>query len=481
MRGRILVVDDEAPSRQLVADVLAEQGYDVETAGDGYKALGKLAEFAPELVLTDLMMPGMSGIELMKRIRAMPDAAEVILLTAFGEVESAVTAMRGGAADYLTKPISVPQLLIAIERVLAHVRLTAEARHLRAELAQRHGAHNLVGTSEPIRRVLAAIERIAPARATVLITGESGTGKELVAAALHQHSERAAGPFVKLHCASLAESLLESELFGHERGAFTGAVARRDGRFAMADRGTLFLDEIGEITPAIQVKLLRFLQFHEFERVGGSKPITVDVRVIAATHRDLLAMVHAGTFREDLYYRLNVVTIDTPPLRERKDDVALLAQYFLDRFAAENDKDIDSFTPEALAAMVGYDWPGNVRELENAVERAVVMSPGPMIDVEHLPATVSGQSGDTIAIPGSSLQEIERYAIIRTLEATAGSTSRAAAILGISPRTIQYKLHEYNPSQRSDVQALRDVPDGAQPSSGRHRRRRRSSSPARYR
>jgi DNA-binding NtrC family response regulator len=291
----------------------------------------------------------------------------------------------------------------------------------------------------------------------VLITGESGTGKELVANALHQRSPRANGPFIKLHCAALAESLLESELFGHERGAFTGAMARKDGRFQLADGGTLFLDEIGEISASIQVKLLRFLQEHEFERVGGTQTIRVDVRVIAATNRNLLEEVGKGRFREDLYYRLNVVALEMPPLRDRRSDVAQLARFFLDRYARDNSKAIEGFTAEAIELLAAYDWPGNVRELENAVERAVVLATGAMIEPRQLPPNVRPRlaPAGVPAVPGATMAEIERYAILETLKSTGGSTSRAAEILGLSARTIQYRLHEYNAAPRSDVDVVR--------------------------
>jgi transcriptional regulator with GAF, ATPase, and Fis domain len=305
--------------------------------------------------------------------------------------------------------------------------------------------------------VFEIIEQVAPSKATVLLTGESGTGKELVAAAIHERSSRAQGPFVKLHCAALAESLLESELFGHERGAFTGAVARRDGRFLMADGGTLFLDEIGEISSSLQVKLLRFLQEHEFERVGGDQTIRVDVRIIAATNRDLREEVARGRFREDLYYRLNVVNVELPPLRERKADVPSLARFFLDRFAKENGKALDGFAPDTVELLLAHEWPGNVRELENAIERAVVMATGPIVEPRQLPPAVRPavkSSSSLPPVPGSTLADLEKYAILETLSSVGGSTSKAADILGISVRTIQYRLHQYNAAPRSDVAVI---------------------------
>jgi DNA-binding NtrC family response regulator len=454
-KSRILVVDDEANARTALAELLREEGYDVETAADAFKAMGKLDAFVPHLVLTDLKMPGMDGIELMKKIRTSYKDCAVIVMTAFGAVESAVEAMRAGAVDYLTKPINFDELLIMVERALEQERLRTEASQMRARLAERFSAGNLVGNSPPMQQIFKVIKQVAPSRASVLITGESGTGKELVAQALHENSPRNNGPFIKLHCAALAETLLESELFGHERGAFTGAVARRDGRFQMAHGGTLFLDEIGEISASVQVKLLRFLQEHEFERVGGTQTIKVDVRVIAATNRNLAEEVKRGRFREDLYYRLNVVSIHMPALRERPSDIPLLANHFLQRYAKENGKAIKGFTPAALEALTHHHWAGNVRELENAVERAVVMAIEDYVDLEQLPTTVTPTPKSELpAIPGSSLEEIERYAIIKTLEATGGSTSKAAEILGISVRKIQYKLHEYNAAPKSQVQVV---------------------------
>jgi DNA-binding NtrC family response regulator len=459
--GRILVVDDEVNARTALAELLRDEGYDVETAADAFKALGKYEDFAPHVVLTDLKMPGMDGIELVKKIRSFEDPAAVVVMTAFGAVQSALDAMRAGAVEYLTKPLNFDELRVVIEKVLDHQALEREARGLRQRVRERTAPSNIIGANPLMQRVFEIVEQVAPSKATVLITGESGTGKELVANAIHQRSPRARGPFIKLHCAALAESLLESELFGHERGAFTGAVGRRDGRFQVADGGTLFLDEIGEISPAIQVKLLRFLQEREFERVGGSQTISVDVRVIAATNKNLIDEVKAGRFREDLYYRLNVVTIDMPPLRERKSDVPALARFFVDKFARANDKTIESIAPEALEAMVGYDWPGNVRELENAIERAVVMAASPVLEPKYLPTSVrptaKGPEGAP-PVPGSTMAEIERHAILTTLEATGGSTSKAAEMLGISARTIQYRLHDYNSAPRSDVDAVKREP-----------------------
>jgi DNA-binding NtrC family response regulator len=460
--GRVLVVDDEVNARTALAELLRDEGYEVEMAADAFKALGKYESFAPHVVVTDLKMPGMDGIELVKKIRAEEDGAAVIVMTAFGAVQTAVDAMRAGAADYLTKPLNFDELLVVLEKVLDTEFLRRETRQLRARVRDRVAPNNIIGDAPPMQRVFEIIDQVAPSRATVLITGESGTGKELVANAIHQRSPRASGPFIKLHCAALAESLLESELFGHERGAFTGAMARKDGRFSLADGGTLFLDEIGEISPSIQVKLLRFLQEHEFERVGGTQTIRVDVRVIAATNRNLPEEVAKGRFREDLFYRLNVVSLEMPPLRDRRADIPALAKFFLAKYAKANDKAIGELSPQTLELLVSYDWPGNVRELENAIERAVVLTSGPQIEPRSLPTTVRPAAPATPgmpAVPGSTMSELERYAILETLKACGGSTSKAAEMLGISTRTIQYRLHEYNEAPRSDVDVVR--PGGA--------------------
>jgi len=463
--GRILVVDDEVNARTALAELLRDEGFDVETAADAFKALGKYESFVPHVVVTDLKMPGMDGIELVKKIREREDASEVIVMTAFGAVETAVTAMRAGAADYLTKPINFDELLVVIDKVLEQGALRRETRQLRARVRDRVAPDNIVGVAPVMQRVFEVVDQVAPSKATVLITGESGTGKELVANAIHQRSPRVHRPFIKLHCAALAESLLESELFGHEKGSFTGAAARKDGRFSLADGGTLFLDEIGEISPAIQVKLLRFLQEHEFERVGGTQTIKVDVRIIAATNKNLREEVAKGRFREDLYYRLNVVALEMPPLRERKTDILALARFFIDRYATENGKTIEAIAPDALELLNSYDWPGNVRELENAIERAVVLAVGTTLEARTLPPSVRPVpgSGDTSvttasgapAIPGATMAEIEKFAILETLKATGGSTSKAAEILGIGTRTIQYRLHEYNEAPKSDVDSVK--------------------------
>jgi two-component system response regulator HydG len=444
-KARILVVDDEPSARSGLAKLLDQEQYEVDTAADGLLALELVAERAPALILTDLKMPNMDGMELIARIRENNPEIPVIVATAFGDVSSAVQAMRAGAEDYLTKPIDFDALLLLVERTLQRSELAAEAENLRRQLRTRDhaGLEGLLGTSPAMQRVYGMARQVAPARASVLITGESGTGKGELARALHALSPRAAAPFVALHCSALVENLLESELFGHEKGAFTGADRRRVGRFEQAHGGTLFLDEIGEIPAATQVKLLRVLQERTFERVGGNEPVRVDIRLIAATNKDLATEVREHRFREDLYYRLNVVHIEMPPLRLRGQDVVALAEHFLRRFARENHRQLHGLSAAARAKISAHRWPGNVRELENAMERAVVFSSGDTVEAEALPFDAAPDTLDGIRIPGSTLAEIEKHAILSTLEAAEGSTGRAAEILDISVRTIQYRLHEY--------------------------------------
>ena len=451
-RGRILIVDDEANARSALGEILREDGYATETAADGFKALGKLEDFAPDVILTDLKMPGLDGIAFMEKARAAAPGAVFVVMTAFGTITSAVEAVKKGAENYLTKPLDPEALAAVVERAMEKAHLLQETRRLRDRLRDRNAFGHIVSSDPKMQAVLELVAQVGPSKASVLVTGESGTGKELIAEAIHLASPRARMPFVRLHCAALAESLLESELFGHERGAFTGAVARREGRFKQADGGTLFLDEIGEIPLATQVKLLRFLQERTFERVGGNETIKVDVRILAATNRDLKAEMAKGAFREDLFYRLNVVSVELPPLRDRPGDVAALASFFLRRYAAENGKTIDGFGDEALEVLIGYAWPGNVRELENVIERGVVLCDSGRIEKRHLPATLVPQDerAGPPPIPGSTIQERERYAILKTLEACGGSTSKAALLLGVSPRKIQYKLHEYTGTEPTE-------------------------------
>lgn len=443
---RVLVVDDEAAVRSALRDLLKSEGYEVDLAVDGVDALERIAELPPDLVLTDLDMPKMDGLQLLTELRERKIHLPVIVVTAVTEIRSAVTAMRSGAVDYLNKPIDFDELAIAVSRAIDERDIRVENENLRRQMRTQvgDGIEGLLGSSPAMQKVYRSAKQVAPSRATVLITGESGTGKGEFARVIHSLSTRADKPFVAVHCASLAETLLESELFGHERGSFTGADRKRIGRFEQANHGTLFLDEIGEIPLSTQVKLLTVLQERRIERVGGNEPIKVDVRIIAATHRDLAADVAAGRFREDLYYRLNVVRVEMPPLRQRGGDISLLADHFLRRFVAENHKPIKGFTDRARNMIRSYRWPGNVRELENALERAVVLCEGEYVDEDHLPKGASAEPMfDGLSIPGATMAEIEKYAIVKTLDAVEGSTVRAAEMLDISVRTVQYRLHEY--------------------------------------
>jgi two-component system NtrC family response regulator/two-component system response regulator HydG len=465
-KGRIVVIDDEVNAAAALETLLKEDGYDVARAHDARSGLQLVERHDPDLVLTDLRMPGMDGIELLAKIKELRPETMVIVMTAYGTVKTAVKAMKLGAEDYLGKPIDVEELEVVLQKALERKGLLAEARSLRERLEHKYRLDNLVGESPEMLSVFKTIRQVAASSASVLLLGESGTGKELFAQALHQTSPRRAKPFVKVACAALPETLLESELFGHEKGSFTGAIFTRAGRFEAADGGTLFLDEIGDISPTVQVKLLRFLEEREFERVGGNKTFKVDVRIVAATHRDLKKKLEDGSFREDLYYRLNVIEIHIPPLRERPGDIPLLAHHFLRKYADANSKEIKGIGDEVLALLLSHPWPGNVRELENAMERAVVLSDGPALTPAHFPTlrrAAADEGGGRasapplglgVRIPGSPLADLEREAILRTLEAVGGSTSKAAAILDISARKIQYKLKEYQ--QAGIVTARRD-------------------------
>jgi two-component system NtrC family response regulator/two-component system response regulator HydG len=453
IKGKVIVIDDEVNAAAALETLLQEDGYEVSRAHDARSGLALLEKTDADVVLTDLRMPGMDGLELLTRIKEIRPEVMVLLMTAYGTVKTAVKAMKLGAEDYLGKPIDVEELELVLERVLEKKRLLEETQVLRERVGKKYRFDNLVGESPEILAAVKAVQQVASSSASVLLLGESGTGKELFAQAIHQNSPRRTKPFIKVACAALPETLLESELFGHEKGSFTGALYTRAGRFEAADGGTLFLDEIGDISPTVQVKLLRFLEEREFERVGGNRTFRVDVRIVVATHRDLYQKVQDGTFREDLYYRLNVVEIHVPSLRERTGDIPLLAHHFLRKFAAANEKDVREFDDDVLTMLLRHPWPGNVRELENAMERAVVMSEDQVLRPAHFPtlrrAAVrvdgpEGTGGAEISIPGSTLEEIEREAILRTLEAVGGSTSRASEILQISPRKIQYKVKEYH-------------------------------------
>jgi two-component system, NtrC family, response regulator HydG len=444
-KARVLVVDDDPSALSALRQLLTGDGYTVESAEDGKAAMAIAEERPPDVVVTDLDMPRMNGMELLKKLREQDPDLPVLVVTSLQDLGKAVEAMRAGAEDYLTKPVDFDTLGVAIERALEGRNVRVEVQNLRRQIRDRDsdGLQGLIGTSQAMQKVYRVARQVASSRATVLVTGESGTGKGELARAIHTLGPRADKPFITLHCAALAESLLESELFGHEKGSFTGADRKRIGRFEQANGGTLFLDEIGEIPLSIQVKLLRVLQERTFERVGGNDSVNVDVRLVAATNRDLAADVQSGRFREDLYYRLNVVHVEMPPLRLRGSDVIVLANHFLRKFTLENHKQIEGFTSEARAKLVGFRWPGNVRALENAIERAVVLSEAALIGADDLPFDVVPDALGPLKIPGSTMAEIERYAITKTLEASEGSTSKAAELLDISIRTIQYRLHEY--------------------------------------
>jgi two-component system NtrC family response regulator/two-component system response regulator HydG len=444
---RILLVDDEENARSALRTLLGEEGYQIREAKDGEEAMALLAEFAPAVVLADVRMPRMDGLTFLKKAKEQGSDAIFLMMTAFANVESAVEAMRAGAENYLVKPLALDALLVFIDKALAKRRLERDAASLRERVRERFKLSGMVGDAPELQAVFEMVKKAAPTKATVLILGESGTGKELVAQALHEESPRRDKPFIKVSCAALTETLLESELFGHERGSFTGAAGRKEGRFELADGGTLFLDEIGEIPPSTQVKLLRVLQQREFERVGGTETIKVDVRLIAATNRDLEAEVAAGRFRDELFYRLNVVTVTMPPLRKRKGDIPALVSHFIDKYARTYNKQVRSLGPGTLNALLAHDWPGNVRELENAVERAIVLCTNGELTLNDLPPPLRNAQAHAPAPsmlpPGASLRDMERDAILRTLALVNGSTTRAADILGISVRKVQYRLKEY--------------------------------------
>ena len=469
MKATILVVDDERNIREGLRRALEFDGHAVLTAADGREALSVLANEEIDLVIADLRMPRLSGDQLLKQVAERHPTVRVIILTGHATVEVAVQAMRDGAYDFLEKPVNLERLGLLVERALAERKLTLSNRELRRELERQQASRGLLGNTAAMHRVFEMVEQVAPSRASVLITGESGAGKEVVAEAIHRLSPRAEQPLIKVHCAALAETLLESELFGHEKGAFTGAAGLKRGRFELAHTGTIFLDEIGEISPAVQIKLLRVLQDRAFERVGGEQTIEADVRVIAATNRDLAAETAAGRFRDDLFYRLNVVNIRVPPLRERREDIPILAASLLKTLAAENGKEIEGFDADANQRLWDYEWPGNVRELQNAIESAVVMTRGSVIMAADLPPHVREDSTNAFVrtaagnasrlIPGqpdrpasdayvrlpigSTVEDAERELIRYTLAAHRGNKTKAAAVLGIGRKTLHRKLAEY--------------------------------------
>jgi two-component system response regulator HydG len=462
----LLVADDDPAVRESLERTLAREGYTVVLAADGHRALDRLKEGDIDLVLSDLKMPGLTGLELLPRAKAVAPDVDFIMLTAFGTVEEAVKAMKEGATDFLTKPFQRAQLIKVVRQALERRALIAQNRALQQRLDALLSQDEAIGVSPPWRRLMTLVHQVADSSATILIQGESGSGKELVARAIHKNSSRHKGPFVAVNCAALPETLLESELFGYEKGAFTGAAGRREGRFELADGGTLFLDEVGDLSPVTQPKILRVLQEGEFERLGGTRTIRVDVRIVTATNRDLAAMVREKRFREDLFYRLNVITIAVPPLRDRKEDIPVLAQHFLRIYAAKNNRRLEGISDDALECLEAHSWPGNVRELENVIERAVVLArEGSRIEVSHLPESLAQRSVmvERVAasetgspeVPGAAqgltenvfkirvgtpIAEVEQRLLEEALKLTKGNKTLAARLLGIDPRTVFRKL-----------------------------------------
>ncbi len=441
----ILIVDDERNTREGLERALRDR-YEILLADDKAKAQQVLESNSVDVLLTDLKMPGADGMKLLRRAVSLTNPPVCIMMTAYGSIENAVEAMQAGAYHYVTKPINLDELELVLKRALTSRRIEAENVNLREQLDKKFGLGHIVGQSLAMVQVFEIVQQVAPSRATVLIAGETGTGKELIAHAVHNLSPRKNGPFVAVHAAALSSTLLESELFGHEKGAFTGAVERRIGRFELADGGTLFLDEIGETEPAMQVKILRVLEERAFERVGGQKTIEVDVRLIAASNRDLKKLVSEGKFRDDLFYRLSVVTVALPPLRERRDDIPLLVRTFLDELSRENNKTVREITPDAMNVLMAYDWPGNVRELRNAVEQMVVLARSERLTLRDVPAAIRGGADLTkisVVRTGMTVEEAERQLIIQALKETGGNRTRAAQKIGISRRTLHRKLKKY--------------------------------------
>src|SRR5690348_3306064 len=442
--ANILIVEDEPRMRRLLEISLGEDGHSVQTAGDAESGLQYLRKEAADLVVTDLKLPGMNGLEFLQEGKRLNAALPFIVMTAYGSVETAVDAMKAGASDYVLKPFTMAEMKLVISKELDVQQVRDENRRLKEALGKRYHFHNIIARSAKMQEVLALVERVAPTNSTVLLGGESGVGKDLIARAIHQNSRRATGPFVKISSTAIPDTLFESELFGFEKGAFTGALAAKPGRFELADKGTMFLDEIGDVPAPIQVKLLRVLQESEFERLGGTKTLKVDIRMIAATNRDLRAALEEGTFREDLYYRLNVVAIDIPPLREHKDDIPALANFFLEKFSRESGKTINGITPAAMKILIDHYWPGNVRELQNVIERAVTLSAGTTLDAEdiHLdkPRQRTATDGAATLPEGSTLEQWEEEMIREALRKAGGNKSQAARALGLSRNALRYRL-----------------------------------------
>jgi DNA-binding NtrC family response regulator len=456
----ILIVEDEPRMRRLLEITLGEDGHNVRSVADAETGLKNLARDTADLIVTDLKLPGMNGLDFLAEARRINSGIPMIVMTAYGSVETAVEAMKAGASDYVLKPFTMAEMKLVINKELDVQRVRDENRSLKEALGKRYHFQNIVAHSPKMQEVLALVERVAATNSTVLIGGESGVGKDLIARAIHQNSRRASGPFIKINSTAVPDTLFESELFGFEKGAFTGAMTAKPGKFELADKGTLFLDEIGDVPAAIQVKLLRVLQEREFERLGGTRTLKVDVRLIAATNRDLRAALEEGTFREDLYYRLNVVPIDIPPLREHKEDIPDLVTHFFARFARENGKDVQQITPAALKVLTDYHWPGNVRQLENIIERAVALSSGPVLDAGdiHLDARPlpgapgsAAASGSVPFLPeGMTLEQWEDELIREAMRRASGNKSEAARLLGLSRNALRYRLSKLGVPDEAD-------------------------------
>lgn len=444
-QSRIMIVDDDDETLALLREIVAKEGYEVETAADAETALRRIGEWQPELLITDIHMPGMDGLALLAAVHENAPDILVVLLTAFGSLKTAVDGIKAGAFDYLSKPFVVDDIRLVVRRALEHKQLVRENRSLRDQLRERYRLDSLVGSSTGMVEVYKMVARVAVSDSTVLIQGESGTGKELIARAIHANSARSGGPFVAIDTGSLAETLLESELFGHERGAFTGAVASKKGLLEQAHLGTCFLDEIADLSPVMQSKLLRSLQEREIRRVGSERPRAIDVRIIAASKKALKPLVEAGTFREDLFYRLEVVTIVLPPLRDRTEDIPLLSRYFVEKFGRSKEKPVTGLSPETISLLTRYSWPGNVRELEHVIERAIALTPNPIITPEDLPEAIrTATVQDSARIRGwDTLEDLEKNYILRVLEAHHQDHGQAADILGIHRKTLLRKLRQY--------------------------------------
>jgi len=448
MKPKILVVDDEPSHRRMIEAVLEAEGYEIKQADNGQAAFAAVEDRFYDLVIMDIRMPKVGGIEALKKIKEISPGIPIIIMTAFASVDTAVEALKSDAYDYLTKPLDIEELKILVAKALRFHQLEKENVYLKERLNDRFDFSNILGRCPAMNSLFETMALVAPSEATLLIEGESGTGKELIANAIHQNSPRSERPLIKVNCAALPETLLESELFGHEKGAFTGAIARQQGRFQLSHKSSIFLDEIGEMAPTTQAKILRVLQEREFEPVGSTQTIKVDTRIIAATNKNLKEEMEQGHFREDLYYRINVVVLRVPPLRERQEDIPLLADFFLKQYAQKNRRSIHGFTPRAVDLLMRHDWPGNVRELENVVERSVIMSRGDMITPLEFPQIlreldIDGQASGVDLTPGRSLKEVEKGMILRTLDETGGNRTHAAKLLGISRRTLQLKLKQY--------------------------------------